>query len=220
MFLLSLVCSTFVLSQAVPPSGSPATEANRQHEAGFLKSPPLSYSQSEPAINAGQKFQLAVLNTVTPYQLVISAAQAGFSQAIDSNPGFGQGAEGFGKRFGAAYADKASSEMFSTFLFPSLLRQDPRYFRMGPGSGKSRAWYAISRILVTRNDSGNNAPNYSLWMGSLASGGLSNVYYADEDRGIGLTFSRAGISIGSTAAFNLVREFWPDIKHKVFHKTP
>ncbi len=148
--------------------------------------------------------------------MVASAATAGISQAQDNFPAYGQGAEGFGKRFGAAYADNASTQFFGTFLFPSLFRHDPRYFRKVEGTTGSRIGYAVSRIFVTRTDSRHTAPNVSLWMGAMASAGLSDTYYPEADRSVGDTFSRAGIAIGTQAGFNLLKEFWPDIKHKLF----
>jgi hypothetical protein len=211
---LLLCVSTLLQSQTVPPD---KPEPQNKQE-GFMQILPASYSRDAPPLRPQEKFRLFAVNTINPFQIVASAAQAGFSQAVDTVEGYGQGGEGYGKRFGAFYADKASSEFFGTFLFPSLLRQDPRYFRQETGSGKSRAGYAISRIFVTRNDSGHRAPNISLWMGSLASGGLSNAYYPDQDRGAGLVFSRAGVSLGTTAGFNLFKEFWPDIKRKFFGK--
>jgi hypothetical protein len=183
-----------------------------------MKILPASYAKDAPPLGPGGKFRLFAANTANPFQMVVSAAEAGVSQAKDTFAGYGQGGEGYAKRFGAFYADKASFELFGTFLFPSLLHQDPRYFRQEKGSGGSRMGYAISRIFVTRNDSGGSAPNVSLWMASLAAGGISNAYYPEVDRGVGLTFSRAGLALGTTAGFNLLKEFWPDIKHKLFHR--
>jgi hypothetical protein len=211
--LLLLCVSTSGFSQASEP-GKPQS----QTDPGFMQILPASYSKDAPPIPPRQKFRLFLVNTANPFQILFAASQAGFSQAVDTVDGYGQGAEGYGKRFGAFYADKASSEFFGTFLFPSLLKQDPRYFRQETGSRGSRTKYALSRILITRNDSGHNAPNLSLWMGSLASGALSTAYYPDDDRGVGLVFSRAGVALGSTAGFNLFKEFWPDIKRKVFHR--
>lgn len=169
-------------------------------------------------MRAGDKFKLFALNTVNPFQIVSTAAWAGIEQADDRFPSWGQGAEGYGKRFAAAYVDTASSNFFGTFLYPSLLKQDPRYFRKQTGSFGARLGYALSRIIVTRTDHGTSAPNASLWMGAVSAGALSNAYYPTQDQGVALTFQRAGYSIVTNAGFNIAREFWPDISSRLFHK--
>lgn len=162
-------------------------------------------------MTVGDKFTLFALNTVNPFQLLSTATAAGIDQAVDNYHSWGQGAEGYGKRYGAAYADTATANFFGTFLFPVILRQDPRYFRKETGGVVNRFRYAISRVFVTRTDRGTNAPNASLWLGTLASAGMSNIYYPVADQGAGLTFERAGLNIGASAGFNVAREFWPDI---------
>jgi hypothetical protein len=168
-------------------------------------------------MTAGDKFELFAINTMNPYQMLASAATAGIDQADDTYPSWGQGGEGFGKRFGAAYADAATSNFFGTFLFPSILHQDPRYFRKETGGFGSRLGYALTRVLVTRMDSGRNAPNVSLWLGATASGTLSNVYYPRDQQTGAHTAERIGINFATTAGFNVAREFWPNVSRKLFH---
>src|SRR6185369_12713866 len=212
MILLS--SGLWAQSTAVPDAPTPQP----QHKRHFFSSPPMSYAKDAPPLGAGQKFELFLANTVNPFQLLSAAATAGFSQAIDSNHLYGQGGEGYGKRFGAAYADAASREFFGTFLFPSVLRTDPRYFRKEEGSFGSRTTYAISRVFVTRTDSKRSVPNVSLWAAAVASGGVANAYYPENERTVEQTFSRAGIAVGAQAGFNVFREFWPDIRRKVFKR--
>lgn len=213
---LCLVGTAVVFAQSAPPDAPQPQKAN--HQKFFSFSPPLSLANDTRPMSAGDKFTLFALNTVNPFQFVSTAAWAGIDQAQDRFPSWHQGAEGYGKRYGAGYADMATSGFFGTFFFPAILRQDPRYFRKESGGFGPRLGYAITRVLVTRTDSGHNAPNYSLWMGTLASGGLSNVYYPTADQGAGLTFQRAGINIATSAGFNIAREFWPDVSHHLFHR--
>jgi hypothetical protein len=210
-----------LLSGGLWAQSSPAPDAptpQQKHKRGFFSSPAMSYSQDAPPLCAGQKFELFVANTVNPFQILSAAASAGFSQAIDSNHLYGQGAEGYGKRFGAAYADGASREFFGTFLVSSILKTDPRYFRKARGRFASRTTYAISRIFVTRSDSRQPAPNVALWTGAMASGAIGNAYYPENERSVGQTFSRAGIDVGTQAGFNVLREFWPDIRRQLFRR--
>lgn len=161
---------------------------------------------------------MAVKRTVSPVTFLSTAASAGFSQARDTNAGFGQGAEGYGKRFGAKYANTASTQFFGTFLFPSLLRQDPRFFRKGSGTAKERIGYALTRTLVTRTDTGGSAPNASLWLGLGTSAAISNLYYPPGDKSALDAVTRFATGLGIKSGFNVLKEYWPDISRRVFKK--
>jgi len=113
-----------------------------------------------PTLTSGQKFRLAV-QYLNPYTFVFVAGEAGVNQARNSPSEYGQGAEGYGKRYGAGFADGLTAAVFITGLYPSLLRQDPRYYRLGDGGLSHRMGYAVSRVLVTRQDSGRKAFNVS-----------------------------------------------------------
>jgi hypothetical protein len=217
---LCLVGAAAVHAQTTPPDApqNNAPEKKSVRDNFFSLSPPLSLAEDQRPMRTGEKFELFALNTVNPFQFVATAAWAGISQAQDSHPAWGQGAEGYGKRYAASYADTTSASFFGTFLFPSMFHHDPRYFRKLHGTFGQRLGYAMSRTVVTRTDHGRRAPNVSLWMGSLASGAISNLYYPDVDRGAGLTFERAGFNIATTAGFNLAREFWPDVARMFHHK--
>jgi hypothetical protein len=162
-------------------------------------------------LSGGQKLALAADQSIAPYGLVVSAFTAGISQARDSWPGYGQGAEGYGKRFGATLALNASSDMFGTFLLPSVLRHDPRYFVSAGGSPVRKVGYAISRIFVTRTDRGGEAFNWSGLLAPLMAESLANTYLPDAERTTGKTFQRYGIHLGINAAANVAKEFWPSI---------
>lgn len=175
-----------------------------------LKAPPLT---------PRQKFHLMAKGYLDPFIYFAVGAQAGISQATNDFEGYGQGATGYAKRYGAAFADSATSNFFSNYAYPVLFKQDPRYFRLGEGLKKKRLWWAVNREFVARKDSGDWTFNWSNVLGGLTTGGISNAYYPPEDRGFGLTMSRTAISFGYGAGGNLVLEFWPDISHKLFHKS-
>jgi hypothetical protein len=143
-----------------------------------------------------------------------TAFLAGIGQANNGNPSFGQGIEGYAKRFGTTYADFAIENAMTEGVFPTLLHQDPRYFRRREGSGRSRLGYAISRLFITRTDSGRNQFNYSEIVGSATSLAISNAYYPDG-RSVGNNMSRYTLQLGFDAASNVLKEFWPDLKRKL-----
>ena len=128
--------------------------------------------------------------------------------------------KGYGKRYGAALADNESGAFFGRFLFPVLLHEDPRYLRSNSEGIKARAAYAVSRVLVTHDDSGRKRPNYSLVFSAVAASTLANAYYPREYRGFGDTMGRAGGALLGTAEMNLLREFWPDINRKLRKHEP
>ena len=175
-----------------------------------------SYVYPELATTPGplsplQKFELFLDKSVSPPQFLSSLAFAGVSQARNSLPGYGQGWSGFGKRFGSSMATGASSNFFGSFLLPSVLREDPRYFVKLNGGFKARAAYALRRALVTRTDAGNETFNWAGTLGPLAAEGLANTYLPDAQRTVGNTFERYGVRIGFGAANNLLKEYWPTI---------
>jgi hypothetical protein len=174
--------------------------------------------QDAAPLTPGEKFHLMRKSAFDPVELGLVAAQAGISQATDEFPGYGQGAAGYGKRFGATLADEVSSGFFSNFFWPVLLKEDPRYFRLGEGSAGHRIKYAVAQEFVCRTDSGGRSFSFSNVLGAFSSGGLSNVYYPASDRGLGLTMSRSTIALAYGTLGGLIDEFYPDIARKLFHK--
>jgi hypothetical protein len=129
-------------------------------------------------------------------------------QATNRFSGYGQGAQGYAKRYGASYANFASGLWIGGAILPSILKQDPRYFYKGTGSKRSRFLYAVSRPFICKGDNQRWQPNYSSVLGDLAAGGLSNLYIPERDRhGAALTFENAGIALGTSAAINVLQEF-------------
>jgi hypothetical protein len=223
--LLCIAVPLWGQTSATPPDNpSPQTEQQQQNERRPQRRgvtsfwPAVSAANSAGKLTPGEKFRLFGFNTFNPFPIASAAAQAGLSQAFDSPEGFGQGAEGYGKRFGAAYANTATSQFFGTFFFPTILKQDPRYFRRGEGSGGSRIGYAVTRVFITRNDSGSHAPNVSFLLAAGSSAAISNLYYPAGSRNFGDAAIRFGTDYGVQAGFNVFKEFWPDMKRKLFKK--
>ena len=171
-----------------------------------------------PSLSSKEKFKLFARQSFDPFQWIAAGAQAGWSQEQNHMPAYGQGATGYGKRYGAAMADVTDREFLSSFLFPVLLKQDPRYFRLGHGSIPHRTIYSLSQEFSAKTDQGTRQFNYSKVVGALVSKAIANTYYPPSDRGARLTLNRTGASLLSGMATGLGAEFWPDIDCKVFHK--
>ena len=160
------------------------------------------------------KFAIAWADATDRAIFTQTAFLSGIGQASNSNPSFGQGMEGYAKRFGTTYADFAIENMMTEGVFPTLLHQDPRYFRRGEGTTRSRVAYAMSRLFITRGDSGSNQFNYSEILGAATSVAISNAYYADG-RSVGNNIGKYTEQLGFDAASNVLKEFWPDLKRKL-----
>ncbi len=169
-------------------------------------------------LTAGGKFKITAEGAFDPYEFVVVGILAGIRQADNSSPAFGQGAEGFGKRYAAAFADQAIGNIMTGGVFPSLLRTDPRYFQLGTGSGAHRALYAFTRIFVTRKDSGGQTFNLSEFAGNGVATGISTLYYPAQDRSVSSSFSNWGTQMVVDALGNELKEFWPDIHRKLARK--
>ena len=174
-------------------------------------------SQPITAIGAKQKFGL-VLHYFDPFTYGFTGVQASIQQATDAQKGYGQGVSGYSKRYGADFTDAFTNELFTVGVFPTLLHEDPRYFRKGAGGGLHRTLYAISRVFVARSDAGHQRYNFSELLGNLSSGAISNLYYPSGDRRVSDILTRTGFQMGYDAMFNVLKEFYPDLKRKFRHK--
>jgi hypothetical protein len=180
----------------------------KQRVLGFIPNFYVSYIPNPVPLNPKQKFELAWKTVIDPVTFFIVGATAGIEQGQDHFKQYGQGTEGYAQRFGAGYADTVTGTFIGGAILPSLFKQDPRYFYKGTGSLRSRALYAIAFAVICKGDNRRWQPNYSNVLGSLASGGISNLYYPANDRdGAELTFENAAIGIGSSAISNLLQEF-------------
>lgn len=182
-------------------------DEEKQRVLGFIPNFYVTYVPNAAPLNTRQKFELAWKSTLDPVTFGITGAIAGIQQANNQFSGYGQGAQGYAKRYGASYADIVTNTFIGGAILPSVFKQDPRYFYKGTGSKRSRAFYAIANSVICKGDNGHWQANYSAILGGLAAGGISNLYYPSSDRGAGLTFENAAIGIGATAAANLLQEF-------------
>lgn len=164
-----------------------------------------------------QKLKLAFDDSFDPTAFLVAGVFAADSMA-QKQYAFGQGAQGFAKYYGGAFADQAIGNMMSEALFPIALHQDPRYFEKGTGGFWKRTGYALSREVITRGDDGRNHFNTSELAGNAVAAGISNLYYPAADRSLGNTANKWSQQIALDAAFNIMKEFWPDVRHKVFHQ--
>ena len=169
-----------------------------------------SFDWNAPPLNSKLKFHLALRSLIDPTVFLEAGAIAGGEQMQGLYPGFGKGAEGYGKRYAAAYANTFDSRILGEALFPSIFHQDPRYFYKGTGSFTSRATYAAEQGVMCRGDNGHQQFCYSHVLAYFAAGAISNLYYPQSNRGASLVVENGFIEIGGAAAANLLREFvWP-----------
>jgi hypothetical protein len=234
-----------------PPSDTqtnPGTKSEQEKEIerkeqsrrvlGVLPQFAVTSRQNAPPLTPHEKLHLFAKSAFDPVSIGIVGLQAGLSQAENEFPAYGQGAQGYGKRFGASLADEVSSGFWSNFAYPVLLKEDPRYFRLGEGSFGHRFVYGVKQEFICRTDKGGRSFNFSNVLGAFTSGAISNVYYPgktlirtipatstspaipvyENDRGIELTLSRAAIALGYGTIGGLFDEFWPDIYRKISRK--
>jgi hypothetical protein len=160
------------------------------------------------------KFILFVQDTIDPVTFLGAGFDAGIDQAQNSDPTFGQGAAGYGKRFGADFAGEASSTFFKDFAFPSLFAEDPRYYRLIHASGGRRLFHAVRHLFVAHRDNGQRMFNFSEWLGTTSAVALSNTYHPGNQRGFAPAAERVGWSVLTDVGFDVLREFWPEISRK------
>lgn len=183
-------------------------EEETQRVLGVIPNFYVSYVPNASPLTKRQKFDLAWKTAIDPVSFLAAGAFAGIEQADNTFSGYGQGAQGYAKRFAASYGDGVIGNMIGGAMLPSLLKQDPRYFYKGTGTTQSRVLYAIANAVVCKGDNGHWQANYSGILGGLAAGGISNLYYPASNRdGLTLTFENALIGTGEAAAQNLFQEF-------------
>lgn len=255
--MLAFLCSFSIAQQTTAPeqqpsepipSPRPQTKSEQEKELqrkeqsqralGVLPQFGVTNRQNASPLTGQEKFRLFVRSAFDPATISIVGVQAAISQGENEFPAYGQGAAGYGKRFGASLADEVSSGFFSNYFYPVLLKQDPRYFRLGEGSIMRRTFYGVKQEFVCHNDRGGRAFNYSNVLGAFTSGAVSNLYYPgntlirtipatptspavpvyENDRGVVLTISRTAIALGYGTIGGLFDEFWPDVERKFFHR--
>ena len=188
----------------------------KQRLLGIVPDFYVSYVWDAAPLNTKQKFSMSVRDTFDPTVFIGVSIGAGIQQARNSYPGFGQGAAGYGKRWGALFANGRTSDFLSRAVFSSTFHQDPRYFYEGSaGSTWSRTKHAVAYAFVARSDSGHVMPNYSYFLGNVSAAALSNLYYPDSSRGAGLIFENAALGFSGRITQNLAHEFL--FKHLTKH---
>jgi hypothetical protein len=219
------------LSANPSPSAAPAAQpAETGAESGILESPkrildviPNFVTVNDTRANQGpltsrQKYQLAWVSTYDISAHLGDLLQASIQQWTNGEPHYGRNLSAFGKRFAASEGDQAVSEFFIRGLWPSLLKEDPRYFRGGKGPVWDRVSRAVTRAFVIRTDSGGHTFNFPYVLGQFMQAGISNLYYPRQDRSASGTVKDVGINFGYNAAGNILKEYYPDLVNKLKRK--
>lgn len=208
------------------PTGPPSNPTGQQDDnpkriLGFIPNFQTKNDDpgNQPPLTVKEKYILALHQSVDFSAHIGNAFQAALQQASNSQPHYGEGWGPYAERFGAAEGDQATSSFFIFGFLPSILHDDPRYFRKGPGhSIKSRIYYSATRTVITRKDSGEPAFNIPQVAGQLFQQSISTIYYPPEDRTVGRVFENWGTTLAFNSAYNVVKEFYPDVLHLVFHR--
>jgi len=200
------------MAQPAPPSAAPHNATELEHEVrdAIRTQPPCAPDVQPCALTPQQKFNIFVRRSYSPYTFVSAAFDSAYSQLTDEK--YGPGMEGYGKYYGTTLAGGEFRSFFQTFVFSSILHQDPRFHRLKDGNAFYRVAYAATRVFVGRTDSGHSTFNTPEMLGSLTTSAFCNVYEPQHDRGLGETFSRAGSGLIDDAGTMLLQEFWPDIR--------
>ena len=226
--------------QTAPPTApqtAPASPPDKTKSAGGKTAPPTAGTSNDrlmfalpnfltlenganvPPLTAGQKFRVVARSSFDYVQIPWYGFLAGISQAENSEPGYGQGAAGYGKRFGAAAADGTIENFMTSAIFPSVFHQDPRYFQLGQGSFVHRAGYSVSRILIARTDSGHHQLNISEIFGSALAAAISTYsYHPRADKTLSNTAEVWGTEVSYDTLTIVLKEFWPDIRRAIRKK--
>ena len=218
-------------SQAQPvPAADPEAEKTAQEKEkeiekqeqsqralGIYPQFAVTSRQKVPPLSPGAKFHLFYKSAFDPFEFALAGLQSGIDQAENEFPEYGEGLKGYGKRYAAAFGDGVSSGIWTDYFWPVVLKEDPRYFRLGHGRFIHRLGYGLAQSLVCRTDKGTETFNFSNFLGAFSAGALSNTYHPQSDRGVGLTARGAAFALTYGSLGQLLNEFWPDISSKM-HK--
>jgi len=167
------------------------------------------------SLGVKDKFFLFLRDSVDPETFLSAGFNAGISQAENDDPSFGQGGAGYGKRLGVSYVDEVQSRFFKEFAYPTIFSEDPRYYRMGQGPKGRRFMHAVKHAFVAYNDHSRPMFNYSEWLGEISGTSLANLYHPGNKRGVGPAAERISIDVATDIGFDELREFWPEVAHKL-----
>jgi hypothetical protein len=179
----------------------------------------VSADQHLPPQSVKEKFKTATLDSVDYSSFIFVAGQAGVAQASNSYPEFRQGAAGYGRYYWHTLADAIDENTWVEFIYPTILRQDSRYYTLSRGGFGKRLGYSVSRVFITRTDSGHDTVNASELLGAGTSAGISNLYYPSQERTFTKTYQRWITNVAIDCVVFGVKEFWPDVNNKFFHQT-
>ena len=177
----------------------------------------VSSSAHLPPLGAQGKFWLATQDSLDYSSFIFTGMLAGISMANVSEPSFGQGAAGYGQYYAHTFADGTIENYMTEGILPTLTKQDPRYYTLGQGGFFKRTGYAVSRLFITRTDSGRNTFNVSEIVGAGAAAGIGNAYYPAQSNTWVKTYQRWGTQLALDGAGDVLKEFWPEINRAIFH---
>ena len=221
LLALSSISSCLLLSQSAGPDPQISEPIVDERILGIIPNYETVSDPHQPvsALTVKQKFKLFAKETFDPFTPASAAAGAAIAQTDNDDPKYGYGGSAYAQRFGAALADITSQNFFQDALLASVLHEDPRYFRIGPEFPFwHRVGHALARVAVTRTDSGNSTFNYAGILGMSMGIALSNAYYPAASVNGTEVAKRFGTSLAASALYNILPEFWPDIRQKVFHR--
>jgi hypothetical protein len=208
--------ATPVTAPSTQPSADPKVPADDRIFWTLPNYLTVENSSTMPPLTPGAKIMLIARDTWDPFTFCFIGLEAGVNQASNSNPSLGQGFKGYAKRYGLAFADNGIGNFLTSGVFPIVLRQDPRFYEMGRGRFLHRAWYAGTRVLVTRSDAGATQINYSEFLGNIVAAGISNVYHPGP-RTIRSNLNIFATQVAWDAVSYELKEFWPDIHRLTSH---
>ena len=200
------------------PSGFETGQDSPERILGVIPEYAVTNQPNVPPLTSSQKFRLFVRQSSDSYQWVAVGGEAEVSQLENTWPEYGRGMAGYGRRYATTLADVTDGNFMSIFLSPSLLKQDPRYFRLGRGTIRHRTLYSLAQEFWSKTDRGTRQFGYSNVLGAFAAQGISNFYYPRAERRLRYTLSRSGLDLLYGMGNGLALEFWPDIKCKLFRK--
>lgn len=171
-----------------------------------------------PALSFGGKFKLATEDSFDYSSILVAGFMAGTSMAKNETPEFHQGGAGYARYFWHSFADQAVGNYLTEFIVPYATHEDPRYYTLGHGGIFKRTYYAVNRLFITRTDSGGRTFNFSEIVGNGAGAGISDLYYPSPERTWTKTGQKWATQVALDGIFNVMKEFWPDVRHSIFHK--
>ncbi len=216
---LALLVSGIAAAQSPDVAPDPIEQQEDTHILGVVPNyDAVEIPKPFQPIPPGEKFKIAAEDSFDPFSWGITGVYAGWQQWNHQDREFGQGVAGFSKRYGALFADQAIGNYMTEAVMPTWLHEDPRYFRLGTGTFWKRVGYALTRVLVTRTDTNRERFNTSELAGNMIGAAIGDLYHAPSERSFSEVAERFGISVAGDAGFDVLKEFWPDMRHKFLKK--